>query len=353
VIALSPGRTLCCKCVGNLDKFGFQDREDPISTRDCANCPKVQAEPRAVWAAPRRKEPLSGILNVDKPPGMTSHDVVDAVRRIAGQRKVGHAGTLDPMATGVLLLCLGQATRVAEYLMAGRKRYRATIVLGMTTDTYDADGEMASDGGRTDFSREEIEAALAAFSGRIEQVPPMYSALKRDGQPLYKLARKGKTVELEPRSVVIYETTLLDWNEPSLTVEVVCSSGTYIRSLAHDLGQRLGGGAHLGSLARLSSGSFKLEDAVSLARLEEAFQHGQESAYLIPSDEALLDWPAMIVGADEARRIVHGQPLSGDQPAPTETALCRAYSIHGDFLAIMSYEPERGWWHPKKVFASA
>ena len=323
-----------------------------MSARDCANCPKAQVEPIARWTAPRRKEPLSGILNVDKPAGMTSHDVVDVVRRISGQRKVGHAGTLDPMATGVLLLCLGQATRVAEYLVAGRKRYRATIVLGMTTDTYDVDGEMASSGGRTDFSREEVDAGLAAFSGHIEQVPPMYSALKRDGQPLYKLARRGKTVEREPRPVVIYETTLLDWEEPSLIVEVVCSSGTYIRSLAHDLGQRLGGGAYLASLVRLSSGSFELEDAVSLARLEEAFQHGQESAYLIPSDEALLDWPAMVVGVDEVRRIVHGQPLPGEQPAAAEMRLCRAYSVHGDFLAIMAYEPERGWWQPKKVFAS-
>ncbi len=324
-----------------------------MSAGDCANCPKAQVEPIARWVAPRRKEPLSGILNVDKPAGMTSHDVVDVVRRIAGQRKVGHAGTLDPMATGVLLLCLGQATRVAEYLMASRKRYRATIVLGMTTNTYDADGETASSGGRTEFSREEVEAGLTAFSGHIEQVPPMYSALKRDGQPLYKLARQGKTVELEPRPVVIHETMLLDWDEPSLIVEVACSSGTYIRSLAHDLGQRLGGGAYLASLVRLSSGSFELEDAVSLARLEEAFQHGQESSYLIPSDEALLDWPAMIVGADEARRIVHGQPLPGKQPATGEARLCRAYSVHGDFLAILSFEPERGWWQPKKVFSSS
>lgn len=323
-----------------------------MATSDCANCPKVRTESQSHWVAPLRQGPLSGILNVDKPAGVTSHDVVDTVRRIAGQRKVGHAGTLDPMATGVLLVCLGQATRVAEYLMSGRKRYRATIVLGTTTDTYDADGKTTNSGGRTDYSQEDVQAVLASLSGPIEQVPPMYSALKRDGQPLYKLARQGKTVELEPRSVVIHEIKFLNWNEPSLIIEVLCSSGTYIRSLAHDLGQLLGGGAHLASLVRLSSGSFLLEDSASLARLEEAFQHGEESTHLMPIDEALLDWPAMIIGADEARRVVHGQSLPGDQPVAAETRLCRAYSAGGDFLAILSYEPERGCWQPKKVFAS-
>lgn len=323
-----------------------------MSARDCANCPKMHAEPESRWVAPRRKDPLSGILNVDKPAGMTSHDVVDAVRRIAGQRKVGHAGTLDPMATGVLLVCLGQATRVTEYLMEGRKRYRASIVLGMTTDTYDAEGEIASSGGRTDYSQEDVLAALTSFSGPIQQVPPIYSAIKRDGQPLYKLARQGKTVEIEARPIVIHKISLLDWKEPSLIVEVDCSPGTYIRSLAHDLGQRLGGGAYLASLVRLGSGRFDLESASSLARLEEAFRHDQESAYLIPTDEALLDWPAMVVGADEARRVVHGQPLPGNRPGAAEATLCRAYSMEGDFLAIMSYESDQGWWQPKKVFAS-
>jgi tRNA pseudouridine55 synthase len=296
---------------------------------------------------------LSGVLNVDKPPGMTSHDVVDVVRRVAGQRKVGHAGTLDPMATGVLLVCLGQATRVAEYLMLGRKRYRATIVFGATTDTYDADGEMVSKGGRIDFARGEIEAGLNVFRGRIEQVPPLYSALKRDGQPLYKLARQGKTVDLAPRPVEIDEIVLLDWSPPSLIIEVACSPGTYIRSLAHDLGQRLGSGAYLASLVRLSSGRFHLQDAVSLGRLEEVFEHGHEGAYLLPLDEALLDMPAMIVGADGARRVAQGGALTRDPPASREGLLRRAYSLEGDFLAIMVYQPEKGCWQPKKVFASS
>jgi tRNA pseudouridine55 synthase len=296
-----------------------------------------------------------GILNVDKPPGLTSHDVVDAVRRISGQRKVGHAGTLDPMATGVLLVCLGKATRVAEYLMAGRKRYRATIALGTSTDTYDAEGEVVSSGGATDFARADVEAALQHFVGRIEQVPPMYSALKHHGQPLHKLARRGQVVERQPRLVEIDEITLLGWTPPSLTIEVACSKGTYIRSLAHDLGQRLGNGAHLAALVRLASGRFRLEDSVSLERLEEAFQHGQEQAYLLPLDEALLDCPAMIVGAADARRIARGQPFSGEPPqsGSVEPTLYRAYGPDGDFLALVVYQFAAGRWQPKKVFAPA
>jgi tRNA pseudouridine55 synthase len=299
--------------------------------------------------------PLSGILNVDKPAGMTSHDVVDAVRRMAGQRKVGHAGTLDPMASGVLLLCLGQATRVVEYLMAGKKRYRATIALGTTTDTYDAAGRITSSGGRTDFSRSEIEAALARFVGHIEQVPPMYSALKKEGQPLYRLARQGRTVVRQAREVDIEQIELLDWTPPSLILDMTCSPGTYIRSLAHDLGGHLGSGATLTALVRLASGRFTLGEAVSLDRLEEAFQHNEHDRYLLPLDEALLDWPAMIVGVEGARQIVLGQSVPG-RPSATkrdQIRLCRAYSLDGDFLAIMSYDATSGDWHPRKVFAQA
>lgn len=333
---------------------------------DCANCPKAGFRSR--WVAPQRSTLLSGILNVDKPAGMTSHDVVDAVRRMAGQRKVGHAGTLDPMATGVLLVCLGHATRVAEYLMAGRKRYRATIVLGATTDTYDAQGRTIATGGRIDFGRDEIEAALSHFVGRIEQVPPIYSALKHEGQPLYKLARRGEKIKVAPRPVDIDEIVLLDWDPASLIIEVVCSPGTYIRSLAHDLGQRLGSGAYLSALIRLQSGHFSLRETVSLERLEEAFEHGQESEYLLPPDEALLDLPAIVVGEEDTRRLKYGQAIGSSQavagaqvfppsdsslqPASDEPELYRAYSTQGDFLAIMVYQPNTGHWQPKKVFAS-
>jgi tRNA pseudouridine55 synthase len=321
---------------------------------DCADCPKAQARARPRWVAPKRDVQLSGILNVDKPPGMTSHDVVDEVRRMVGQRKVGHAGTLDPMATGVLLVCLGKATRVAEYLMRGRKRYRATIVLGTTTDTYDAEGETISSGGNTDFSQAEIEAALAPFVGSIEQVPPMYSALKQEGQPLYQLARQGKTVERSPRPVEIDAIELLDWSPPALCIEVTCSSGTYIRSLAHDLGQHLGCGAYLAALARLGSGRFTLEDAASLDRLTEAFEYGQEDRYLFALDEAFFDWPAVVVGVEAAQHIAHGQAVALESPKGSEAdgAMVRAYGPEGVFLAIMLYDDADRQWRPKKVFAS-
>ncbi len=307
------------------------------------------------WVAPRRETPLAGVLNIDKPPGVTSHDVVDAVRRMAGQRKVGHAGTLDPMATGVLLVCLGKATRVAEYLMAGRKCYRATIVLGATTDTYDADGQIVSSGEPVDFTRRQIEAALASFVGQIAQVPPMYSALKHDGQPLHELARQGVTVDRRSRLVEIDELVLLDWTPPSLIVELTCSPGTYVRSLAHDLGQQLGSGAHLASLVRLSSGRFRLEDSVSLERLEQAFQHGQEEEYLLPLDEALLDWPAMVVGTEEASRIAQGQAIPAELQVTEgeEATLCRVYGPDGGFVALLAYHAATKQWRPKKVFVPA
>ncbi|MGQ9598224.1 MAG: tRNA pseudouridine(55) synthase TruB [Anaerolineae bacterium] len=321
------------------------------SMRSCLECTQVPVGSTPRKTVMRRSTPLSGILNVDKPRGMTSHDVVDVIRRLAGQRRVGHAGTLDPMATGVLLVCLGQATRVAEYLMASPKRYRATIVFGAATDTFDAEGKIVSEGGRTDFAREEIEATLARFLGRIEQVPPMYSALKREGQTLHRLARQGKTVERSPRWVEISEIVVLAWTPPELIIEVACSPGTYLRSLAHDLGQRLGSGAHLAALVRLSSGRFTLGEAVSLERLEEAFGHGQETKYLIPMDEALLDWPALIVSMEEARRIAQGQAVHLNSPISVEErALCRSYGPDGQFLAIMTYDAKTNLWRPRKVF---
>lgn len=320
---------------------------------DCADCPKAQTETGPRWIAPKRKVPLAGILNVDKPPGVTSHDVVDTVRRLAGQRKVGHAGTLDPMATGVLLVCLGKATRVAEYLMQGRKRYRATIVLGATTDTYDAEGQITSTSDDTEFTKAEVEAALATFVGSIEQVPPMYSAIKREGQPLYRLARQGKTVERSPRPVQIDAIDLLAWTPPSLSIDVTCSPGTYVRSLAHDLGQCLGSGAYLSSLVRLASGRFTIEDATSLDRLSEAFEHGQEDRYLLAPDEAFFDWPAVILGEEAARKLVHGQAIDLEPPAREgdDGAMARAYGPEGDFLAIVVYDLASALWRPKKVFA--
>lgn len=320
----------------------------------CDGCERPENQERLGWKAPRRDKDLAGILNVDKPPGITSHDVVDAVRRLTGQRKVGHAGTLDPMATGVLLLCLGKATRVSEYLMAGCKRYRATIVFGTETDTYDAQGQVVRTGGRTDYDLGEIQTALESFRGSIDQIPPMYSALKLNGEALYKLARQGKTVAREPRPVEVYSIDLLDWTIPALTIEISCSSGTYVRSLAHDLGKQLGGGGHLAALVRLQSGSFSLEEAVSLDLLEEAFQHGCGEKHVLPMDEGLLDWPALILDGERAARVVHGQMVTGQPVAsPHDGMLCRAYDSQGAFVAILAFHTRSGLWRPKKVFVAS
>ena len=304
------------------------------------------------------RQRISGILNTDKPAGMTSHDVVDRVRRISGQRRVGHTGTLDPAATGVLVVCLGQATRVAEYLMASDKLYRAQIRLGVSTDTHDAEGEVTATA-EVDVSEEEVRKALASFVGSIQQIPPMYSALKREGVPLYKLARQGITVEREPRSVKIHSIELLEWNPPLLTIQVKCSPGTYIRALARDLGQRLDCGAHLQSLTRLASGHFTLEKAVSLDELAEAFAQGSWQEIIHPMDEALLDFEPMVVDAQTEKRIRHGQQVEASPLPPPqageeeESGLRRAYSQTGELIAILKHNPQTGLWQPKKVFTAS
>ena len=309
------------------------------------------------------RQQISGILNIDKPAGMTSHDVVDRVRRISGQRRVGHAGTLDPAATGVLVVCLGQATRVAEYLMSSDKLYRAQIRLGVSTDTHDAEGEVTATA-EVDVGEEEARGVLASFVGSIQQVPPMYSALKREGVPLYKLARQGITVERDPRSIEIHGIVLLDWNPPLFTMQVKCSPGAYIRALARDLGQKLGCGAHLHSLTRLASGHFTLEKAVSLNELAEAFAYFDEAQYrqgnwqeiVHPLDEALLDFEPVVVDAQTEKRIRHGQQVEAPPFAPPDCGegekeeFCRAYSQKGDLIAILRHDPQTGLWQPKKVF---
>lgn len=298
----------------------------------------------------RHPEPISGILNTDKPAGMTSHDVVAAVRRITGEKRVGHAGTLDPMATGVLLVCFGQATRVTEYLMDSPKRYRAGIVLGIATDTYDAEGDVTHRNSNVSFTCAQIEEALSSFVGRIEQLPPLYSAIKHQGVPLYKLARRGIVVERKPRFVEVYDIKLIDWSWPSLTIEVECSKGTYIRSLAHDLGEKLGCGAHLRELVRLASGRFTLEDALTLEEFAESFSQGRWRDLLHPIDEALLGFDAMVVDRDAEYKIRHGQQIEGK--GSVSTALCRAYSPVGDFIGLLERDPRTGLWQPRKVFSN-
>ncbi|MFC2013380.1 tRNA pseudouridine(55) synthase TruB [Chloroflexota bacterium] len=295
---------------------------------------------------------MNGILNIDKPAGKTSFSIVDIVKRLAGERRVGHAGTLDPAATGVLPVCLGQGTRVVEYLVDATKAYRAEIELGVVTDTYDASGNITYRGDPSGVSREQLEAVLAAFCGLIEQTPPMYSAVKHYGKPLYKLARAGLKVDRKSRQAKIYRLDIVDWQTPVVTVEVVCGKGTYIRSLAYDLGQDLGCGAHLKSLIRLRCGSFCIEDAISMSQLEDAFRYGYWRQFVYPMDIVFSHMTAMVVGGDTSQAIKNGRPIGCIEQPPSvlSSRRCRAYTDDGCFLGVLRFNPERKQWQPEKVF---
>jgi tRNA pseudouridine55 synthase len=305
---------------------------------------------------------MDGIFNINKPLGATSHDVVARVRRLAGQKRVGHTGTLDPLATGVLPVCLGQATRVAEYLSEGGKAYRATIRFGVVTDTYDAEGAVRSTA-PVALTREQITAALPAFLGWQWQVPPVYSAIKRDGQPLYKLARAGAEVTPEPRRVEITALEVVSWASPDLVLDVTCGKGTYVRALAYDLGERLGPGAHLAGLIRTRSGPFTLADSLTLEQLAAALADGTWRDHLFAADEALLDRRAAILGPESEARLRAGKPLrfaaapdAGAAPALDaldEPPLLRAYSVDGRFLGVLRWDAALAAWHPHKVLAVA
>lgn len=291
---------------------------------------------------------ISGILNVNKPAGMTSHDVVVYVRRLTGQQRVGHAGTLDPMATGVLLLCLGQATRVSEYLTASRKQYRAVVRLGISTDTYDAEGTVTRLVDFSDLSQAQILEALAAFQGTIQQVPPPFSAIRQNGRRLYELARRGIPVQVPPRTVEIDRIDLIAWDSPDLTLDVTCSPGTYVRSLAHDLGQRLSVGGHLAALTRSASGRWVLRDAATLDGLKRAVEAGNWTHLLHPLDTALQEFERVDLPADSAHRVSQGQAIVLDQPP--KTRLARAYAPGDLLVAVLQPSRQPGLWQPKKVF---
>ena len=291
---------------------------------------------------------MDGILNINKPWGKTSFSIASLVRRLSGERRVGHAGTLDPVATGVLPVCLGQGTRVVQFLLDATKAYRAQVEFGVATDTYDATGNITTRTDPSGISREQLLSALTSFRGLIWQTPPMYSAVKHGGKPLYQLARSGIQVERKSRLTRVYHLELIDWQPPIATIEVECGKGTYIRSLAHDLGQLLSCGANLKSLTRLRCGCFDIEDAVSLPQLEEAFGYGYWQRLIYPIDVVLLQWAAMVVGDATEQNIRHGRPLVFDQSSYGNH--CRVYTCDGRFLAVLEFNSEKGQWQPEKVF---
>ncbi|MBX0326206.1 tRNA pseudouridine(55) synthase TruB [Oscillochloris sp. ZM17-4] len=287
---------------------------------------------------------MHGFLNIDKPAGMTSHDVVARVRRLAGRGvKVGHAGTLDPAATGVLPVALGHATRLIEYLADVRKGYRGLVRLGASTSTDDAEGEIIATSPVPPLSPELIEAAVAPLRGAILQVPPMYSALHHQGQRLYDLARAGKTVELAARPVQVDALTWELGGPDTLVIDVVCGKGTYIRSLARDIGAALGCGAHLAALQRTFVGPFAIGEAVALADLQA--EPGRLPGLIMPPEVALDGWPTARLDAEGARRVRNGLPVALDN-TPGEQAC--AYDEAGALLAVLRREGEA--WRPAKVF---
>lgn len=293
---------------------------------------------------PKRREAPgpSGFLVVDKPPGWTSHDVVDAARRWLGTRRVGHLGTLDPQATGVLPLAVREATKLVPFVEGGRKTYFGTIRLGIETDTLDAEGEILRhfEGPLPDAA--EVAKALGEFVGDILQIPPMYSAVKRFGVPLYRLARKGQHVEREPRKVRIESLRMTGFEPPDVQIEVICSPGTYVRSLAADLGTRLGCGAYLTGLRRTHSGPFDLSQAVSVPDLEAEADSGRIHERLL-SEVEVLGLPTYPLAVAEARRVSQGEDIPAIRGTVEASAGARVAALapSGVLLAILEWQPDR------------
>lgn len=292
----------------------------------------------------------SGILNVNKPAGRTSFSIVARLRKLSGEKRVGHAGTLDPLATGVLPVCFGQATRIVEYLMNRPKTYVATIELGISTDTFDREGKVTERTDPTGISISEIEDALKSYVGVIKQVPPAYSALKLHGAKYYNLARAGIPVNPQPREVTIEKIDLLKFDIPCLEIRVQCSKGTYIRSLANDLGKQLSCGACLKDLVRSGYGPFKLEHSILWDEAEETAAKGKLSDMLHPMDFPLADWPLIMLNSEQANKVIKGHNIALPVDNDSKNTYCRAYDLQHKFIAVMKFIRETGTWHPEKVF---
>ncbi|HWR13707.1 MAG TPA: tRNA pseudouridine(55) synthase TruB [Terriglobales bacterium] len=289
---------------------------------------------------------MNGVIVINKPAGLTSHDVVNRVRRISGEKSVGHLGTLDPMATGVLPLVAGRMTRLAQFYTTSNKCYEGEIRFGFSTDTYDAEGEPSSDSCSVNLSLDEIRKAAKFFVGRIEQMPPPFSAKKIQGVPAYKLARKNRDVELKAVEVEVreFEITTFEGDRARFTSDV--SSGTYIRSLAHDLGRKLGCGAHLSALCRTRSGEFGLEDAITLEALEQAAADETFASLLVHPRRLLPNFPCVTADEENVARISNGRSVN--LPDMSKAKLVKVFAGQSDLIAIAS-RVAGTLFHPKVV----
>ncbi len=298
-----------------------------------------------------------GALLVDKPGRVTSHDVVASVRRLARQRRCGHTGTLDPFATGLLVICLGKATRLAQFVSGASKSYLATVRFGFRTDTYDRTGEVA--GAISDWSpeREELEAALEGFRGVQKQRPPLYSAKRIDGKRSHRLARAGVSVEPAAATVEVFELSLLDFDPPRARLSLSVSTGTYVRSLAHDLGEMLGCGAHLEELRRTRIGPFRVEEASTLEDLSRVAHQGRLSERLLSPAELLRELPLAVVSAGAAKLLIHGRDVPQEEFSVPEGGTLPPGSIRvcgeeGELISVAHVHEETGALRPDIVLAS-
>jgi tRNA pseudouridine55 synthase len=295
---------------------------------------------------------LDGVIVVDKPEGISSAKAVSRVKRAAGARKAGHTGTLDPLASGVLVCCLNQATRLARFFLGSDKRYRAVMRLGVETDTQDATGTIVGEGDVGGVSETAIQESLQAFRGRIRQRPPVFSALKHRGVPLYKLARRGQPVEKPAREVQIRSIEPLAVRLPEVEIEVFCSAGTYIRTLCADIGRRLGCGGHLKSLRRLNSGAFSIEEAWPLDRIEEASRSRALYDRIISMAEALRGMPVRSAGAELVRHIRRGRPMTATDLEGPESGAFKVVDSDGRLVAVLEAGAEEGRYTYCSVFAA-
>lgn len=279
---------------------------------------------------------MDGLIVIDKPCGKTSHDMVYFVRRLFGIKKVGHTGTLDPDASGVLPVCIGRATKAADMLTASNKAYRAQLVLGMTTDTLDASGEILTEQPVT-ASKEEIENAIKSFIGEIDQIPPMFSAIKQGGKKLYELARSGITVEREKRRVTIYNIEIIetDTENHTVTIDVSCSKGTYIRTLCEDIGAKLGCGAYMNTLVRTKSADFTLADAYTPEQLMQMKESGTLESAVIPVDILFKDCKKVVLNGFLAEKAKNGVKIR--RSGLNEGEMYRVYGENGEFLCLSKY----------------
>ena len=301
---------------------------------------------------------IAGFINVDKPSGWTSSDVVAKIRSTFGLRrrkiKIGHGGTLDPLATGVLPICVGSSTRLAGFVLGSHKAYEMTVRLGAETDTYDSDGHTIATLDCTHVTKEDVAAAIATFVGEIDQVPPMYSAIKRAGQPLYKLARQGRTVEREARRVMVTSLKLKSWEPPHFDLDIECGSGFYARSLAHDIGDHLTCGAHMSALRRTRAGEFRVGDAVTLERLVSVAEDDEWLRFLLKPDYVLQGLASIDLNSAESAAFVHGQSVPvGNTDEAGDEKLVRVYSSQGVLLGLGLADRTTEILRPKTVFADA